>query len=144
VASRQGIAPIFTLNYDWTFEKLAIELNSHYHLADGFELLGGDWGAARLSNIKPVRGKTNIALYKLHGSTNWLPGGPVKSMGSFQAERESGDNGYPPHQFEVIYPGHAHEHWFGDEYWGKLNEADGVREPWCWCRDNTAAFPPVL
>jgi hypothetical protein len=70
VARRQDIVPVFTLNYDWTFEKLAIELGSHYHLTDGFELLGGSWDAGRLSDIKSIRGKVTIALYKLHGSTN--------------------------------------------------------------------------
>lgn len=129
-AGRQRIVPIFTLNYDWTFEKLAIESGGHYRLADGFELLGGSWDAARLSDIKSVRGKTNIALYKLHGSTNWLPGGPVKSMGSFAPDDEADENGYPPHQFEMIYPGHAHEQWFGDEYWGRLNDASGIYQPW--------------
>jgi hypothetical protein len=130
VAGGQTIVPIFTLNYDWTFEKLAIESGGHYRLADGFELLGGSWDTGRLANIKPVRGKINIALYKLHGSTNWLPGGPVKSMGSFAPADDAGQSGYPPHQFEMIYPGHAHERWFGDEYWGRLNDATGVFGPW--------------
>jgi hypothetical protein len=94
-ARRQDIVPIFTLNYDWTFEKLAIESGGHYLLADGFELLGGSRDAGRLSGIKRVRGKTNIALYKLHGSTSWLPGGPVKSMGSFATEDDAGERGYP-------------------------------------------------
>ena len=30
----------------------------------------------------------------------------------------------------MIYPGHAHEHWFGDEYWGRLDDANGMFEPW--------------
>jgi hypothetical protein len=30
----------------------------------------------------------------------------------------------------MIYPGHTHEHWFGDEYWGRLNDANGIIEPW--------------
>ena len=130
-AGQQDVVPMFTLNFDWTFEKLAIEAGGRYHLADGFELLGGVWDAGRLESLNPVRGRVNIALFKLHGSTNWLPGGPVKSMGSFEpGEEEFGDNGYPPHQFEMIYPGHAHEQWFGKEYWGRLNEGDGIVEPW--------------
>lgn len=129
LADRQVI-PIFTLNYDWTFEKLAIEATNRYRLIDGFELLGGTWNASRFSDIKPAAGKINIALFKLHGSTNWLPGGPVKSMGSFQPAAESGEDGHPPHQFEMIYPGHAHEVWFGDEYWGRLNDSVGMYQPW--------------
>ena len=39
--------------------------------------------------------------------TDWLPGGPAKSMGSFQPDTESGEDGYPPHQFEMIYPGES-------------------------------------
>lgn len=127
---RQSVVPMFTLNYDWTFEKLAIEAMNRYRLIDGFELLGGAWDAGRFSDINPVPGKTNVVLFKLHGSTNWLPGGPVKSMGSFQPDTESEDDGYPPHQFEMIYPGHAHESWFGDEYWGRLNDSAGMFDPW--------------
>jgi hypothetical protein len=130
LSGRQAVIPIFTLNYDWTFEKLAIEETARYRLIDGFELLGGAWDSGRFADIKPEAGKTNIALFKLHGSTNWLPGGPVKSMGSFAPDTESGNDGYPPHQFEMIYPGHAHESWFGDEYWGRLNDSAGPVEPW--------------
>src|SRR6478672_10206557 len=67
VAEKQATVPIFTLNFDWTFEKLAVEASNRYHLADGFELLGGAWDASRLEILKPVRGKINIALFKLHG-----------------------------------------------------------------------------
>lgn len=109
LSARQAVIPVFTLNYDWAFEKLAVECMSRYHLIDGFDLLGGPWDAGRFSKIKAAAGKMNIALFKLHGSTNWLPGGPVKSMGSFTPDTESQNEGYPPHQFEMIYPGHAHE-----------------------------------
>lgn len=44
VSSRQPVVPIFTLNYDWSFEKLAIEEMKRYQLVDGFELLGGHLG----------------------------------------------------------------------------------------------------
>ena len=46
---------------------------NQYQLIDGFELLGGTWDARRLTAIETVPGKTNIALFKLHGSTNWPP-----------------------------------------------------------------------
>jgi hypothetical protein len=130
LSSRQAVIPIFTLNYDWTFEKLASERMNQYHLIDGFETLGGSWDAGRFSNIKPASGKTNITLFKLHGSTCWLPGGPIKSLGSFGPEADYGDGGYPPHRFEMVYPGHSHERWFGDEYSSRLNESSGVLEPW--------------
>ena len=81
LSGRQAVIPIFTLNYDWTFEKLAIEETARYRLIDGFELLGGAWDSGRFADIKPEAGKTNIALFKLHGSTNWLPGGPREVHG---------------------------------------------------------------
>ena len=69
VAGQQPVVPIFTLNYDWTFEKLAIENQQRYHLTDGFELLGGNWDAERFAKMRPSRRKVNLALIKLHGST---------------------------------------------------------------------------
>ncbi|MGC2656976.1 MAG: hypothetical protein WA324_03290, partial [Bryobacteraceae bacterium] len=126
----QLVVPIFTLNYDWTFEKLAIEVANRYRLIDGFELLGGAWDPSRFLNIDPEPGRTNIALFKLHGSTNWLPGGPVKSTGSFMPDSESQDSEYPPHRFEMIYPGHAHERRFGDESSEPLNDPSGLVFPW--------------
>ena len=129
VSSHQPVVPIFTLNYDWSFEKLAIEEMKRYQLVDGFELLGGTWDASRFANVVPASHKTNIVLFKLHGSTNWLPGGPVKSMGSFPPDLES-DDGMPPHQFEMVYPGHAHEKWFGKEAWGPLSGPNGMFGSW--------------
>jgi hypothetical protein len=85
-SSLQPIVPIFTLNYDWTFEKLAIERTTRYELVDGFELLGGEWDAHRFVSAQPTPGKVTMALFKLHGSTSWLLGGTVKSMGSFKVE----------------------------------------------------------
>src|SRR4029450_1843948 len=34
VSGQQQVVPIFTLNYDWTFEKLAIENLQRYHLTE--------------------------------------------------------------------------------------------------------------
>ena len=47
-------------------------------------------------------------MFKLHGSTSWLPEGPIKSMGRFETlpDEDSSSDGYPPHQFEMVYPGH--------------------------------------
>lgn len=129
LSSHQPVVPIFTLNYDWSFEKLAIEEMNQYQLIDGFELLGGKWDANRFSNTELAPHKTHVALHKLHGSTNWLPGGPVKSTGRFPQEFESDDQ-LPPYQFEMVYPGHAQEAWFGKESWQQLNDPRGMFEPW--------------
>lgn len=51
-------------------------------------------------------------------------------MGSFQPYDETGDDGYPPHQFEMVYPSHAHETWFGDEYWHRIDGEEGLAAPW--------------
>ncbi|HEX2254472.1 MAG TPA: hypothetical protein VHQ65_14480 [Thermoanaerobaculia bacterium] len=125
----QPVVPVFTLNYDWTFEKLAIERMAEYQLSDGFELLGGTWVSGRLTQLKPVSGKTNIALCKLHGSTNWLAGGPVKSLGSFPSLTTQ-DPDFPPHQFDMVYPGHVHEKWFGKESWRPIHGPDVMFGPW--------------
>ena len=89
VSGQQPVVPIFTLNYDWTFEKLAIENPQRYHLTDGFEVLGGNWDAERFATMRPSRKKINLALFKLHGSTCWLGG--MKSMGRFEERTETMD-----------------------------------------------------
>jgi hypothetical protein len=128
VAERQPSVPVFTLNYDWTFEKLAIENMDRYHLMDGFDLMGGTWDASRFAG-RTMRRKVNVRLFKLHGSTSWLPGGPVKSLGSFdESDPETGD-GFPPYQFEMIYPGYTHEMWLGKEAWQRLADSSGTFGP---------------
>jgi hypothetical protein len=112
VGGQQPVVPIFTLNYDWTFEKLAIENQQRYHLTDGFELLGGNWDAERFAKMRTSRKKVNLALFKLHGSTCWLGG--MKSMGRFESrERDDFGDDYPSRPFDMVYPGHAHEMSFG-------------------------------
>jgi hypothetical protein len=129
VALKQQIAPIFTLNYDWTFEKLAIEQKQRYHLVDGFELLGGTWSSRRLSRIDVRPGKTTIALFKLHGSTNWLPG-LTKSLGRFEPSEDDASG----RALTMVYPAHRHEREFGDEYWSQAAPDDSPswmnREPY--------------
>jgi SIR2-like protein len=127
-SSVQSIVPVFTLNYDWTFERLAIENMTRYQLVDGYELLGGEWDGTRFDTIMPHPKKITVALFKLHGSTNWLGG--VKSLGSFKdTDDESGDD-MPPHKFEMVYPAHAHEKRFGKEYWEALADPYGDEGPW--------------
>ena len=128
VAARQSCVPIFTLNYDWTFEKLVIENKHRYHLVDGFELRGGTWEPSRLDD-KLARRKINIRLFKLHGSTNWLPGVmPEKSLSSLSAADQS-DDGFPPYLFEMVYPGHAHEMWLGKDAWQLLSDTSRTFGP---------------
>jgi len=132
VAVEQPAIPIFTLNYDWSFEKLAIEKPELYQLTDGFEPLGGSWDSQRFAKLRLSRKKINLVLFKLHGSTCWLRGGPVKSMGRFVAPSDDGggSDGYPPHPFEMVYPGHAHELWFGKEHWERIGDPHGMNGPW--------------
>jgi hypothetical protein len=129
VSGHQLVVPIFTLNYDWTFEKLAIENARRYQLTDGFELLGGTWDAERFAKMRPSQKKINLALFKLHGSTCWLGG--MKSMGRFEARTEDdGGDGSSTRPFDIVYPGHAHEMSFGKEHWDRASDPHGMRWPW--------------
>lgn len=126
VAKLQPIVPIFTLNYDWTFERLSIEYPNKYSLVDGFELLGGVWDPSRF-NCVPVPKRIDLRLFKLHGSTNWVGEGPVKSLARFDHQGSDGTNVGPG--FVMIPPGHAHEISLGDEYWQQPSR-DGSDPPW--------------
>ena len=129
VGGQQPVVPIFTLNYDWTFEKLAIDNQQRYHLTDGFELLGGNWDAERFAKMRTSRKKVNLALFKLHGSTCWLGG--MKSMGRFEARgRDDFGDDYPSRPFDMVYPGHAHEMSSGKEYWDRASDPHGIQWPW--------------
>lgn len=114
-----NVFPIFTLNYDWAFEKLAISFPSRYNLLDGFSsLMGGHWSEKYFDNFQPQQGKTNLCLFKLHGSTCWVGG--IKSLGSFTDWEKDPTYAFetedtPP--FEIVYPGHEREVSLGDEYW---------------------------
>ena len=110
IMRRQAVISIFTLNYDWTFEKLAIENRDDYRLADGFELLGGQWNAERLAGFQAQASRINIGLFKLHGSTNWLSEGLIKSLGAFQDG------------LEMLYPAFRREIEFGDEFWSRASD----------------------
>jgi hypothetical protein len=129
VSEQQAVVPIFTLNYDWTFEKLAIEYPQRYHLTDGFELLGGNWDAERFKKMRRTRKKIDLSLFKLHGSTCWLGG--VKSMGRFEERtRDVGLDDYPSRPFDMVYPGHAHEMSLSKEYWDRASDPHGMDWPW--------------
>jgi len=119
VSQYTKVLPIFTMNYDWTFEKLAIGSPAKYKVVDGYSsVTGGSWDDRHFSQFRPSSNKVNIALFKLHGSTCWLRTG-VKSLGTFtESEEMRGDirdNYQSP--FEIIYPGHRREVELGDEHW---------------------------
>ena len=114
-----SIFPIFTLNYDWAFERLCIASEDRYKLTDGFSsALGGNWAAQRFSRFKPSQKKTDICLFKLHGSTCWI--GEIKSLGSFASNEGKPKYGFESEEsspFEIVYPGFRREVWLGKESW---------------------------
>jgi len=113
------VLPIFTLNYDWAFEKLCIAHDDVFRLTDGFSsALGGSWSLQHFLQFTPSPDRTDICLFKLHGSTCWV--GNIKSLGTFDSSEgepkygfESQDSG----PFEIVYPGYRREVWLGKESW---------------------------
>ncbi|MBM3944733.1 MAG: hypothetical protein FJ317_04485 [SAR202 cluster bacterium] len=71
--SSSNTIPIFTTNYDWVFENLAAGAEAEIRLVDGFRLdsLGGRWDENVFANFCPDAERTNLTLFKLHGSTSW-------------------------------------------------------------------------
>lgn len=65
--------PIFTTNYDWAFEHLADIKPRSIYLKDGFKNspLGERWARDVFDKFSPRQTKTNLILFKLHGSTSW-------------------------------------------------------------------------
>lgn len=65
--------PIFTTNYDWAFEHLADIKPRSIYLKDGFKNspLGERWARDVFDKFSPRQTKTNLVLFKLHGSTSW-------------------------------------------------------------------------
>jgi len=113
------VFPIFTLNYDWTFEKLCTVRESRFRLTDGFSsLLGGDWSSNHFARFEPSQHRIDICLFKLHGSTCWVGG--IKSLGSFEGSARRPKYGFESSEsspFDIVYPGHRREVWLGDESW---------------------------
>jgi hypothetical protein len=113
------VFPIFTLNYDWTFEKLCILRENRFRLTDGFSsALGGDWSSDHFAKFKPSQDRVDICLFKLHGSTCWV--GNIKSLGSFDSSGGKPKYGFESGEsspFEIVYPGYRREVWLGDESW---------------------------
>src|ERR1039457_5767871 len=51
-------------------------------------------------------------------------------MGSFDPDPEADSSGYPPYGLAMVYPAHAHERRFGDEYQDHINDPTGSVFPW--------------
>lgn len=120
------VLPIFTLNYDWTFEKLCITRENHFRLTDGFSsALGGDWASDHFAKFEPSQDQIDICLFKLHGSTCWVNG--IKSLGSFDSTEGKPKYGFESGEsspFEIVYPGYRREVQLGDESWN-MPELEG-------------------
>lgn len=113
------VFPIFTLNYDWTFEKLCIAREDCFRLTDGFSsALGGNWSSDRFAKFEPSQDRLNICLFKLHGSTCWVGG--IKSLGPLDSTEGQPRYGFESEEsrpFEIVYPGYRREIWLGKESW---------------------------
>lgn len=119
LGGERAILPVFTTNYDWAFEELAIASGGAVRLLDGFSgLRGGDWSRQYFDNFVPSE-NLDLCLFKLHGSTCWYPGGPIKSLGHI------GNLGPV-----VVNPGHQREVSLGDEYWDLEGLEDSIYLPW--------------
>lgn len=65
--------PLYTTNYDWAFEHLAVASEIDLCLEDGFmdSPLGEHWAREIFDQFRPAPQKINLVLFKLHGSTSW-------------------------------------------------------------------------
>ena len=101
LSDSQPIIPIFTTNYDWAIEEMAIASGKNLLLVDGFTgERGGRFDCSIFDKFDPGEQPT-VCLFKLHGSTSWYEGGDglVKSLA-------------PPSQGQRIairYPGSRRE-----------------------------------
>lgn len=124
------VFPVFTFNYDWVFENIAITYPDRYSLVDGFSsTMGGYWSEKWFADFEPSPHRTNICLFKLHGSTCWLAqGGLVKSLGSFAPAEQDEVFSFEDYQspFEIVYPGYRREVHLGDEHWTMEGLDDAV------------------
>jgi len=125
------VFPIFTLNYDWTFERLCIAYDDLFRLTDGFtSALGGNWSPERFLRFTPSPDRVDICLFKLHGPTCWV--GDIKSLGAFDSfeEPKHGFESQEEGPFEVVYPGYQREVWLGKESWSVRERGIREREPY--------------
>lgn len=113
------VFPIFTLNYDWTFEKLCSARENRFSLTDGFSsALGGNWSSDRFTKFEPSQDRVDVCLFKLHGSTCWV--GDIKSLGPLDNTGGQPKYGFESEEnrpFNIVYPGYRREVWLGKETW---------------------------
>jgi hypothetical protein len=87
--THQGsVVPIFSTNYDWTFEHLVEEVESRYVLVDGFRSspTGDRWDRAVFDDLEPGN-RPRLVLFKLHGSTSWYTEADSGVIRKFQASQ---------------------------------------------------------
>ena len=94
----QPIIPVFTTNYDGSFERLDNE--QRYEIELGFERLTDrtPWAPYRFREVRPSNrpNRIRLILFKLHGSVTWYRvGGEIRYIQSPTAG----------HEHMVIYPG---------------------------------------
>ena len=121
LGGERSILPVFTTNYDWVFEELAMASGGAVRLIDGFSgLRGGEWSRQRFDNFVPSE-NLDLCLFKLHGSTSWYRAGEaiVKSLGLI------GSLGPV-----IVNPGHRRDVSLGDEYWHLEGLEDSIYLPW--------------
>jgi hypothetical protein len=73
IKNKSNETQIFTTNYDRAVEEYCSKREKNCHCIDGFQLDEYSnrriWG--RGYSLPHTDGKTNVYLYKLHGSLNW-------------------------------------------------------------------------
>lgn len=126
------VFPLFTLNYDWTFEKACIAHEDRFRLTDGFSgSLGGAWSSGYFAEFQPSEDRVDICLFKLHGSTCWV--GDIKSLGPFSIAKDRPKYGFESEDstpFEIVYPGYRREVWLGKDTWNIPQTSSDVFVGW--------------
>jgi len=93
--------PVFTTNYDWTWERIAEGLKTRFNkLIDGFTArpMGMIWDPMLFHRLKGSR-YWQIVLFKLHGSTSWYQQSNKQIVKITHAENDPGEL-----RSAVIYP----------------------------------------
>jgi len=91
-AERWCPLPIFTTNYDWTFERVAERLKKRLNnVIDGFVMrpMGNVWDPGVFHRLKGGR-TWQLPLFKLHGSTSWYRQTSRSVIKMMHAERDPG------------------------------------------------------
>jgi hypothetical protein len=84
--------PVFTTNYDWTFERVVERLKQRITAGvDGFVMkpMGSIWDAQVFHRLKGAR-RWQFVLFKLHGSTSWYRQTSGRIVKIMHAEKDPG------------------------------------------------------